>query len=60
MVDVVVELIVVVVVVVVVVVIVHRRNPTAVRHRCAQRCDSDGVDSNVTALTVTMLGNQWL
>ena len=39
---------------------VHRRNPTAVRQRCAQRCDSDGADSNVTALTVTALGHQWL
>ena len=26
----------------------------------AQRCDSDGADSNVTALTVTALGHQWL
>ena len=26
----------------------------------AQRCDSDGPDSNVTALTVTTLGHQWL
>ena len=26
----------------------------------AQRCDSDGADSNVTVLTVTALGNQWL
>ena len=26
----------------------------------AQRCDSDGADSNVTALTVTTLGHQWL
>ena len=25
-----------------------------------QRCDSDGADSNVTALTVTALGHQWL
>ena len=33
----------------------HRRNPTASRHRCAQRCDSDGADSDVTALTVTAL-----
>ena len=39
---------------------VHRRNPTAVRQRCAQRCDSDGADSNVTALTVTALRHQWL
>ena len=39
---------------------IHRRNPTAVRHRCAQRCDSDGADTNVTALTVTALGHQWL
>ena len=38
----------------------HRRNPTAVTHRCAQRCDGDGTDSNVTALTVTALGHQWL
>ena len=38
----------------------HRRNPTTVRHRCAQRCDSDGADSNFTALTVTALGHQWL
>ena len=38
----------------------HRRNPTSVRHRCAQRCDSDGADSNFTALTVTALGHQWL
>ena len=43
--------------------ILHRRNPTSVRHLCAQRCmwqrkraqrcDSDGADGNVTALTVT-------
>ena len=39
---------------------VHRRNPTAVRHQCAQRCDSDGADSNVTALIVTALEHQWL
>ena len=26
----------------------------------AQRCDSDGADSNYTALTVTALGHQWL
>ena len=26
-----------------------------VRHQRAQRCDSDGTDSNVTALTVTTL-----
>ena len=26
----------------------------------ARRCDSDGVDSNVTVLTVTALGHQWL
>ena len=26
----------------------------------AQRCDSDGADSNVTALTETALGHQWL
>ena len=26
----------------------------------AQCCDSDGADSNVTALTVTALGHQWL
>ena len=26
----------------------------------AQRCDSDGADSNITALTVTALGHQWL
>ena len=38
----------------------HRRNPAAVRPRCAQRCDSDGADSNVTALTVTALRHQWL
>ena len=24
---------------------IHRRNPTVVRHRCAQRCDSSGSDS---------------
>ena len=42
------------------VLVLHRRNPTAVRHPCAQRCDSDGADSNVTALTVTALGHQWL
>ena len=39
---------------------IHRRNPTAVRHRCAQRCDSECADSNVTALTVTALGHRWL
>ena len=38
----------------------HRRNPRAIRHWCAQRCDSDGADSNVTALIVTALGHQWL
>ena len=40
--------------------LLHRRNPTAVRHRWAQRYDSDGADSNVTALTVIALGHQWL
>ena len=27
-----------------------RRNPTAVRHRCAQRCDSENEHSAVTAM----------
>ena len=35
----------------------HRRSPTAVRHRCAQHCDSDGADSNITALRMTTLGH---
>ena len=46
----------------------HRRNPTAVRHRCAQRGESENEHSPVTAmvrivilqLTVTALGHQWL
>ena len=28
----------------------HRRNPTAIRHRCAQRCDSENEHSAVTAM----------
>ena len=28
----------------------HRRNPTAVRHRCAQRCDSENEHSAVTVM----------
>ena len=31
-------------------VILQRRNPTAVRHRCAQRCDSENEHSAVTAM----------
>ena len=33
----------------------HRRNPTAVRHRCAQRCDSENEHSAVTAKASTAL-----
>ena len=34
---------------------VHRRNPTAVRHQCAQCCDSENEHSAVTAKTSTAL-----
>ena len=34
---------------------VHRRNPTAVRHRCAQRCDMKNEYSAVAAKTSTAL-----
>ena len=34
---------------------VHRRNPTAVRHRCAQRYDSENENSVVTAVVETVL-----
>ena len=33
----------------------HRTNPTAVGHRCAQRCDSENEHSAVTAKTSTAL-----
>ena len=33
---------------------------SAVTAKATQRCDSDGADSNVAALTVTALGHQWL
>ena len=33
----------------------HKRNPTAVRHLCAQRCDSENEHSVVTAALVTVL-----
>ena len=33
----------------------HRRNPAAVRHRCAQRCDSKNKHSAVTVKTSTAL-----
>ena len=33
----------------------HRRNPTAVRHRCPQRSDSENEYSTVTAKTSTAL-----
>ena len=34
---------------------VHRKNPTVVRHRCAQRCDSENEHSAVTEKTSTAL-----
>ena len=36
----------------------HRRSPTAVRHRCAQRCDNENEHSAATAKTSTTLW-QW-
>ena len=38
---------------------VHRRNPTGVRHRYAQRCDSENKHSAVTAKTSTSLWQRW-
>ena len=35
--------------------LLHRRNPTAVRYRCAQRCDSENEHSIATAVEVTLL-----
>ena len=31
-------------------VVLHGRNPTAVRHRCTQRCDSENEHSAVIAM----------
>ena len=37
----------------------HRRNPTAVRHRCAQRCDSANEHSAVTAMVRIVMLKRW-
>ena len=38
----------------------RRKNPTAVTDRCAQRCDSDGVESTLTEVAVTAMGQKWM
>ena len=38
----------------------NEHSAVTVKTSTALLCDSDGMDSNVTALTVTALGNQWL
>ena len=37
----------------------HRRDPTAVRHRCAQRCDSKNEHSAVTAMVWIVMLQRW-
>ena len=37
----------------------HRRNPTAVRHRCAQRCDSENEHSVVIAMVLIVMRQRW-
>ena len=41
-------------------VVTAKRSTALWQRKRAKRCDSDGADSNVTALTVTALGHQWL
>ena len=38
---------------------IHSRNPTAVRHRCAQRCDSENDHSAVTAMVRIVMLQCW-
>ena len=40
-------------------VILQRRNPTAVRHRCAQRCDNENEHSAVTAMVRIVMLQRW-
>ena len=37
----------------------HRRNPTAVKHRCAQRCESKNEHSSVTAMVRIVMLQHW-
>ena len=38
---------------------VHRRNPTVVRHRCAQRCNSENEHSAKTAMMLIVMLQHW-
>ena len=40
-------------------VFVHRRNPTAVRRRCVQRCDSENEHNAVTAMVRIVMLQRW-